>query len=69
MTEEKPNLRKLYIRNLAFEVEQLVIRQAFEQYGQIKRCDVPLEKPGKVLRMLLMRETTKKFVAGRSQFL
>ena len=47
MTEEKPNLRKLYIRNLAFEVEQLVIRQAFEQYGQIKRCDVPLEKPGK----------------------
>ncbi|CDW80921.1 polyadenylate-binding cytoplasmic and [Stylonychia lemnae] len=39
--------RKLYIRNLAFEVVKQDIREAFDSYGEIEACDVPMEKPGK----------------------
>ena len=39
--------RKLYIRNLAFEVVKDDIRKAFEPFGIIEACDVPMEKPNK----------------------
>ncbi len=46
-SESKVNMRKLYIRNLAFEVESLHISDEFKEFGEILRCDVPMEKPGK----------------------
>eukprot|EP00347_Sterkiella_histriomuscorum_P003467 403364183 len=41
------NPKKLYIKNLAFEVVQADIRQAFEPFGNIVTCDVPMENPRK----------------------
>ena len=50
MTESEStqyNKRKLYIRNLDFNVIRDDIHDAFSKHGKVIKCDVPMEKPGK----------------------
>ena len=37
-------MRKLYLRNLRYEVEVADIEDAFKPFGEIVRCDVPKDQ-------------------------